>query len=306
MIDVILSKAYSHAMSTKPSPLGRGLDALLGANSSSTSLPQTFIQKISLTSLRPCTFQPRKNFSAETLEELATSIRAQGVLQPLLVRRQGDHYEIIAGERRWRAAQLADLKEVPVIVRSSSDHELLELALVENLQRQDLNSIEEAEGYAQLQTQYGLTQDQIAQKVGKARASVANALRLLELEPSVKKSLSQNLISTGHAKVLLSIKEPALQRKWAERVTRENLSVRQLEILIQNPGKTKSSHVRVSKKTFSLANNFRDLEAQLRQHLATNVRIVQSSDNQKGRIEIDYYNADDLTRLLDLIGFKAN
>ena len=294
-------------MSTKPiGPLGRGLDALLGANSSQSSPLQTTIQKVSLSQLHPCSFQPRKNFSPESLEELAASIRVQGILQPLLVRRQGDHYEIIAGERRWRAAQLAELKEVPVIVRSSSDHELLELALIENLQRQDLNSIEEAEGYAQLQTQYRLTQDQIAQKVGKARASVANALRLLELEPSVKKLLSENSISTGHAKVLLGMKESALQKKWAERVTRENLSVRQLETLIQGLGKTKSSRARSSSKKFSSLSEFRDLEAKLRQHLTTNVRIIQSPEKQKGRIEIDYYNADDLMRLLDLIGFKSN
>jgi ParB family chromosome partitioning protein len=298
-------------MSTKPAgPLGRGLDALLSTNAAprpSLPSPDT-VQKVSLTLLKPCPFQPRKNFSPESLEELAASIRSQGILQPLLVRRQENHYEIIAGERRWRAAQLAQLQEIPVIVRSPNDAELLEIALIENLQRQDLNSIEEAEGYYQLQTQYQLTQDQIAQKVGKARASIANALRLLDLEPSVKKMVAQNLLSPGHAKVLLGIKEAPLQRQAAERIIKENLSVRQAELLIQDLGKSKRSRRRASSSTLSSQPAYlRDLETRLRQHLTTNVRLFENPDKKgKGRIEIDYYNADDLTRLLDLIGLKIN
>ncbi|MEZ5404741.1 MAG: ParB/RepB/Spo0J family partition protein [Verrucomicrobiia bacterium] len=299
-------------MSTQPAkssgPLGRGLDALLNANSNPVrALPsQDTVQKISHHLLQPCPFQPRKNFSTESLEELAASIRTQGILQPLLVRRKGDHYEIIAGERRWRAAQLAQLQEIPVIVRSPNDEELLEIALIENLQRQDLNAIEEAEGNAQLQAQYDLTQDQIAQKVGKARASVANALRLLELESGVKNFVAQNLLSPGHAKVLLGVKEASLQRQIADRIIKENLSVRQVEILIQGLGKTKRSRARSGGSlAFSQPAYLRDLEARLRQHLTTNVRIVQHPDKKgKGRVELDYYNADDLTRLLELIGLK--
>lgn len=298
-------------MPTKPAgPLGRGLDALLSTNTAPRpSLPSSdTVQKISLTLLKPCPFQPRKNFSPESLEELAASIRTQGILQPLLVRKQEDHYEIIAGERRWRAAQLAQLQEIPVIVRSPNDEELLEIALVENLQRQDLNSIEEAEGYYQLQTQHNLTQDQIAQKVGKARASIANALRLLDLAPNVKKMVAQNLLSFGHAKVLLGIKEAPLQQQVAERIIKENLSVRQAELLIQDLGKSKRSRRRASSSTLSFQPAYlRDLETRLRQHLTTNVRLFENPEKKgKGRIEIDYYNADDLTRLLDLIGLKIN
>lgn len=292
-------------MSTKP--LGRGLNALLGNNIPAPTW-QDSVQKIALTQLRPCPFQPRKHFPPESLKELAASISSQGILQPLLVRRQGNHYEIIAGERRWRAAQLAGLQEIPAILRPTTDGELLELALIENLQRQDLNPIEEAEGYYQLQIQHQLTQDQIAQKIGKARASVANALRLLELEPTVKQLVSQTLLSTGHAKVLLGVKEAPLQKKLAERVTKENLSVRQTEALIQELGKSKVSRTRSSKSvTSSQPVYLHDIETRLRQHLTTQVKLFQYPDKKgKGRIEIDYYNADDLTRLLELIGLKSN
>lgn len=294
-------------MSTKP--LGRGLSALLGDNTPSPTSQDT-VQKIALTQLQPCPFQPRKHFSNESLEELAASIRAQGILQPLLVRRQGDRYEIIAGERRWRAAQLAQLQEIPVIFHSISDGELIELALIENLQRQDLNPIEEAEGYHQLQNQYHLTQDQIAQKVGKARASIANALRLLELEPTVKQLVSQTLLSAGHAKVLLGVKEAPLQKQLAQQAVKEKLSVRQIEILIQELVKSKTSKTRRSHSLKSISSKpayLHDIETRLRQHLTTNVRLFQNPNKQgKGHIEIDYYNADDLTRLLDLIGLKSN
>ena len=292
-------------MSTKP--LGRGLNALLGNNTPSTA-SQEVVQKIALTKIQPCPFQPRKHFSNESLEELAASIRVQGVLQPLLVRRQEDHYEIIAGERRWRAAQLAGLQEIPVILHSINDGELIELALIENLQRQDLNPIEEAEGYYQLQTHHQLTQDQIAQKVGKARASVANALRLLELDSTVKQLVSQNILSSGHAKVLLGIKEATLQKQLAQRAVKEALSVRQMEALVQELGKSKPKKTRFLKSAPSSKPAYlHDIESRLRQYLTTNVRLLQNPDKKgKGRIEIDYYNADDLTRLLELIGLKNN
>jgi ParB family chromosome partitioning protein len=242
--------------------LGRGLGALLGGSPpagqpaaptptepAAAVDPRERVQKVALDRVRPCSFQPRKKFSEETLRELADSIREQGIVQPLIVRERGGFFELIAGERRWRASQLLGLAEVPVIVREADDRAVLELALIENLQRENLNPIEEAHGYSQLIQQFQLKQEEVATKVGKSRAVVANALRLLNLVPAIQDAIRDGLLSVGHAKVILGLENDKLQKSAAERILREGLNVRQTEALVarlqsrgaaaKNPGAAK-------------------------------------------------------------------
>ena len=229
--------------------LGRGLGALLGDSPIATppipapisttapgagpaTDPRERVQRVALDRIRPCPLQPRKDFSPETLRELADSIKEQGIVQPLIVRERDGHLELIAGERRWRAAQLLGLAEVPVILRQADDRAVLELALIENLQRENLNPIEEAHGYAQLTEQFQLKQEEVATKVGKSRAAVANALRLLKLPPSLQASIREGRLSVGHAKVILGLASEQHQRLAAERILKEGLNVRQTEALV--------------------------------------------------------------------------
>src|SRR5881392_911983 len=216
--------------------LGKGLGALIGTPSVATR-PDAIesgerIHQVNLANIVPSALQPRKDFGAEALQELIDSIRQHGIIQPLIIRQMGARFELIAGERRWRAAQEAGLTQVPAIVRSASDVEVLELSLIENLQRADLNPVEEAQGYARLANEFGMRQENIALKVGRSRAAVANAIRLLDLHPQVQIWLAQNLLSVGHAKVLLGIKEAEEQLKVAETILRRNASVRQTERLV--------------------------------------------------------------------------
>src|SRR5438105_15363936 len=225
--------------------LGRGLGALLGGTTRPATAPTEApgtqpahvppgerVERVPLNRIHPCPFQPRKAFSAETLRELADSIKEQGIVQPLIVRERNGHLELIAGERRWRAAQLLGLKEVPVILRKAEDRAVLELALIENLQREDLNPIEEAQGYAQLIERFQLTQEEVATKVGKSRTVVANALRLLKLAPAIQDHIRQGELSVGHAKVILGLAGENLQKLSAERILKEGLNVRQTEVLV--------------------------------------------------------------------------
>src|SRR5215470_17454506 len=229
--------------------LGRGLGALLGGSPIAKPsnpvpipnpaqqpiaqpLPGERVQHVALDRIRACPFQPRKEFSAEALRELADSIKEQGIVQPLIVREQNGHLELIAGERRWRAAQLLGLAEVPVIVREADDRAVLELALIENLQRENLNPMEEAQGYAQLIQQFQLKQEEVASKVGKSRAAVANALRLLKLAPMIQDYVRQGRVSVGHAKVILALPSDQEQKLAAERVIKDGLNVRQTEGLV--------------------------------------------------------------------------
>jgi ParB family chromosome partitioning protein len=258
------------------------------------------VQRVPLTSVQPCRFQPRKEFTPEALQELADSIREQGIIQPLIVRPQGDRYELIAGERRWRAAQEAGLEEVPVIIRSASDRDVLELSLIENLQRADLNPIEEAQGYARLAGEFGMRQEEIAQKVGRSRAAVANAMRLLDLHAQVQTWLTQDLISVGHAKVLLALKAPEEQLAVAETVLRRSATVRATERLVARQlGQAKPRHRRPSSVSVN-ANAIEHLQSRLQEHLGT--RVVLHHGEKQGRIEIEYYGADDLQRIMQLIG----
>jgi ParB family chromosome partitioning protein len=287
------------------SGLGKGLGALIGSRP--TPVPEDVdpgekVHKVLITSVVPSPLQPRKNFAPEALQELIDSIRQHGIIQPLIVRRlNGGTHELIAGERRWRAAQEVGLSEVPVIVRSASDLEVLELSLIENLQRTDLNPIEEAQGYARLRDEFGMKQEQIAVKVGRSRAAVANALRLLDLHPQIQTWVGQDVVSVGHAKVLLGVKTLEEQLKLAETILRRNASVRQTERLVARFlggwKKRRRSQVVVSSAAIG------DLQDKLRQHFGTNVTIHHTP--KRGRIEIEYYGDDDLQRILNIVGLNS-
>jgi ParB family chromosome partitioning protein len=261
------------------------------------------VQRTALNRIRPCPLQPRKDFSAESLRELADSIREQGIVQPLIVREKDGHLELIAGERRWRAAQLLGLAEVPVIVREADDRAVLEMALIENLQRENLNAIEEAQGYAQLVNQFQLTQEEAAAKVGKSRAVVANALRLLKLPQSVQNYLREGRLSVGHAKVLLSLATDKEQQLAAERVIKEGLNVRQTEGLVARMhtrgagrGGAKPGPVTPLPADAHVA----DLENRLRERLGTKVQL--RYDKGKGAVEITFYSDQELERILQVMG----
>jgi ParB family chromosome partitioning protein len=288
------------------SGLGKGLGALIGSRPAPVQAdidPGETVHKVRLTSVVPSPLQPRKNFSPEALQELIDSIRQHGIIQPLIVRRlNGGTHELIAGERRWRAAQEVGLSEVPVIVRSASDLEVLELSLIENLQRTDLNPIEEAQGYARLRDEFGMKQEEVAQRVGRSRAAVANALRLLDLHPQVQTWVGQDVVSVGHAKVLLGVKAPEEQLKLAETILRRNASVRQTERLVARFlggwKRRRRSQVVVSSAAIG------DLQDRLRQHFGTNVTIHHTP--KRGRIEIEYYGDDDLQRILNIVGLNSS
>jgi ParB family chromosome partitioning protein len=247
--------------------------------------------------------QPRKDFERDALQELIDSIRQHGIIQPLIVRQAGARFELIAGERRWRAAQELGLPTVPAIVRTASDLQVLELSLIENLQRADLNPIEEAQGYARLANEFGMRQEDIAVKVGRSRAAVANALRLLDLHPQVQVWLAQNLLSVGHAKVLLALKQPQEQLLSAETVLRRNATVRYTERLVARQlgivrGRRRSRRAAADVNTTATA--VEDLQNRLQQHLATHVTIHHG--DRRGRIEIEYYGPDDLQRVVTALG----
>lgn len=297
-------------MAAKHIGLGRGLDALIKDTPAPAPAPAApadapGILRVPLERIRQSPWQPRREFPAESLEELAHSIRERGVIQPLLVRQSGEFYELIAGERRWRAAQNAELRELPVIVMDVTDRDALELALVENLQREDLNTIEEAEGYRLLMERFGMTQEHIAQRVGRARATVANALRLLGLPDAVKRMIAEKQLSPGHAKVLLGLEIPREQELLADRCVQEQLSVRTLERIVtrvrRGPRKRRGAADAIPES------HLQYLHDRLHQRLGTSVRIVPgralaNGKHTRGRIEIDFYSNEELDRLLDLLG----
>jgi ParB family chromosome partitioning protein len=305
--------------------LGRGLGALLGGSPVAkapvpTAVPTAFqsqpaipapdsrdhVQRVALHRIVPCPFQPRKAFSAESLQELADSIKEQGIVQPLIVREHNGHMELIAGERRWRAAQIAGLVEVPVIVRQADDRAVLELALIENLQRENLNPIEEAQGYAQLVEQFQLTQEIVASKVGKSRAVVANALRLLKLAPDIQGYLRDGRLSVGHAKVILSLAGEKQQHQAAARILKEGLNVRQTEVLVahlQSQEKTlliKTAAAPPQNRDTHVAN----LENKLREHLGTKVNLRYAQG--KGVLEISFFSDAELERILQILGLNLD
>lgn len=281
---------------TKETGLGRGLNALLGSpgiqdqGDGAVSLP--------ISQVEPGLNQPRKRFDPETLAELADSIRIHGIIQPLTVRRLSTgYYQIIAGERRWRAAKDAGLREVPVVIIEADDKKVMEIGLIENLQREDLNPVEEAQGYQTLMEEYGLTQEQVAQQMGKSRPAITNTLRLLALPDEVLALMEEGTLSAGHARAILGAPSPALQKEAAARVVKEQLSVRQTEALIKTLQKEKKEKPKEAAPDLSLY--LGELEKDLAGRLGRKVKIAHKG--KKGRIELEYYSEQDLETLLELL-----
>jgi ParB family transcriptional regulator, chromosome partitioning protein len=303
--------------------LGRGLGALLGGLSSTRTAAEPAIsavvdptasgaervQRVSLQQITPCPLQPRKDFSEEALRELADSIKEQGIVQPLIVRPKNDYFELIAGERRWRAARMIGLAEVPVIVREADDRSVLELALIENLQRENLNALEEALGYQQLMEQFQLTQELVAGKVGKSRAAVANALRLLKLPKDVQGYVRDGRLSVGHAKVILGLSRGEEQDMAAARVLKDGLNVRQTEEFVAHlQARTQSSSVagapNGNAQAYVRDAHVADLEQRLQERFGTKVQLRYRQG--KGSVEIKFFNDDDLERVLQIVGVSVD
>ena len=312
-------------MAAKRGGLGKGLDSLIPQNKNvqaseksaakkadkpvvKTEIVEKVVEKIvekvvheeqmiKLNKIEPNREQPRKNFDEDALVELADSIKQFGVIQPLIVQKKDDYYEIIAGERRWRAAKLAGLKEVPVIVKEFTEQEAVEIALIENIQRENLNPIEEAQAYKRLLTEFNLKQDEVAERVSKSRTAVTNSMRLLKLDEKIQQMVVDEMISTGHARALLAIEDKEEQLTLASRIFDEKLSVRDVENIIRlmkNPKPKKEKPV--------LVNDFiyRDLEEKMKSVIGTKVIINQKTKN-KGKIEIEYYSNEELEHIFDLL-----
>jgi ParB family chromosome partitioning protein len=290
--------------------LGRGLSALIPQAAPPPSAaaaavvvaepappPKNGVLKLPIEAIQRDTLQPRRHFDEEKLRELTESIKVQGLLQPVLVRKDGEGYKLIAGERRWRASQAAGLHEIPAIVREVSAVEAFELALVENLQRADLNPMEEAEGYHRLVEEFGLTQEQVSQRVGKERSTVANALRLLGLPPEVKLLVAEGSLSAGHARALLGVPRLPEMTELAQQVAARKLSVRDTEKLVQQAKGTKAKD---SGKPQKLSPQVKALTEELQRLLGTKVRLVEKGSG-KGTIEVDYFSYDDLDRILKVL-----
>jgi ParB family transcriptional regulator, chromosome partitioning protein len=293
------------------SGLGKGLGALIGTPKTPVRADAVEsgerVHQIDLANIVPSALQPRKDFAREALQELVDSIRQHGIIQPLIVRQIGARFELIAGERRWRAAQEAGLTQAPVIIRSAGDMEVLELSLIENLQRADLNPIEEAQGYARLASEFRMRQEDIALKVGRSRAAVANAMRLLDLHPQVQIWLAQDLVSVGHAKVLLALKIPEEQLLAAETVLRRNATVRSTERLVARQlgiGRSRRRSRRAGSEQAVSSAAVEELQNRLQEHLATHVTIHHGE--KRGRIEIEYYGNDDLQRIVTALGLTPS
>jgi ParB family transcriptional regulator, chromosome partitioning protein len=279
--------------------LGRGLSSLLGDDNSETSSSGSAFE-IDIDLIEPNSEQPRTRFAEEALEELTQSIRANGIVQPIVVRKMGARYQIVAGERRWRAAQRAGLKKVPAAVKDVSDEKLLELALIENIQRHDLNPVEEARAYRKLIDTIGLTQEQVAERVGKSRNIVATSMRILRLSENILKLIEEEKISTGHARALLLVDDRAAQRSLAKTIIEMRLSVREAEKAANRVARG----IKEPEKKLPLAAtdpNVRAAEVKLQRHLGSNVTIKPIRGNKAGRVEIEYYTAADLNRIYDLI-----
>jgi ParB family chromosome partitioning protein len=279
--------------------LGRGLGALLSAEGAATATEDTSEVPIDL--IDPSSLQPRSIFDDAKLDELARSIIANGVVQPLLLRRKGNRFELIAGERRWRAAQRAGLSKVPAVLRDVSDEKVLEIALIENIQREDLNPIEEAGAYKKLIDTLGLTQEMVAERVGRDRSYITNYLRLLRLPGDLQELLQVGRLSTGHARTLLGVDDVDIQRRIARKIIEQDLSVRATERLVRLTSEARSAGVKVPQKQREGDANVRAAESKLRRHFGTQVRIVQSPGAEAGKIELEFYNQGDLQRLYKLL-----
>ena len=283
----------------KKSGLGKGLGAILSDKYDSQAIEladNSQVVELRIVDVEPNKDQPRKEFDKEKLDELADSISKHGVIQPIIVAKKDDIYQIVAGERRWRASKQAGLKKIPAIIRNYDEIKIMEVALIENLQREDLNPVEEALGYKFLMEKFSLTQDKISDRVGKSRSAVANSLRLLNLSETVLDMLEKGEISVGHAKVILSITNKNEQIQVAELIVEKKLSVRETETLVKNKGKTKKAAPKISSEV-KLA--IKDMENSFSKSLGTKVKIKES--NGKGKIEIAYYSHDEFERIAELL-----
>ncbi len=293
-------------MAVKKKGLGKGLDSLIpdnkpvkssAQNSVSPEEQKSGVQMMKINNVEPNREQPRKKFEEDALLELADSIKQVGIISPLIVQKRKDYYEIIAGERRWRAAKIAGLKEVPVIVKEYTEREIVEISLIENIQRENLNPIEEAMAYKRLLEEFNLKQDEVAERVSKSRTAVTNSMRLLKLDDRVQQMIIDDMISTGHARALLAIDDKEQQYELANQIFDEKLSVRETEKLvkeIKNPKKIKE------KKKIENVFIYKDIENKLKEIMGTKVSIS-SKGNGKGKIEIEYYSDEELERMFDMI-----
>ena len=297
-------------MVAKKSGLGKGLDALIPAGNKKTVVKKNsepvIIEKIvekkgvetlKITEVEPNREQPRKNFDEDALLELADSIKQYGVIQPLIVQKKADHYEIIAGERRWRAAKMAGEKEIPVIIKDYTDQQVMEISLIENIQREDLNPIEEAMAYKNLMEEFHLKQDEIAEKVSKSRTAVTNSMRLLKLDKRVQQMMIDDMISAGHARTLITIEDPDAQNNIATKIFDEKLSVRETEKLVKLLQKPEVKKEKVEKVNSFI---YKDIEEKMKAILGTKVTVDHKSNN-KGKISIEYYSNEELERILYLL-----
>ena len=284
--------------------LGKGLDTLIpkgvvvsdkptAKENTNAAKPDQYVK---ITKVEPNRNQPRKRFDEDELQELSDSIKLHGVLFPILVVDRGDYYQIVAGERRWRAAKMAGLKEVPVIIREYTEKEIAVISLIENTQRSDLNPIEEAKAYKALIEEHKLKQDELAEEVSKSRTAITNSMRLLKLSPNVQDMIIEEMISAGHARALLSIEDPDEQYELAQRVMDEKLSVRDIEKIVKAKNKPKIE----KKKNEKQEALYHDIEEKLKASIGTKVTITAKGDNA-GKIEIDFYNQDDLQKILDML-----
>ena len=288
--------------------LGKGLDSMIPKKiskepmkSSSKEVSKENMSRetmIKITDIEPNREQPRRKFNEDSLQELADSIKQYGVLQALLLQKKGKSYEIIAGERRWRAARMAGLKEVPAIVKDYSSQEVIEIALIENIQREDLNPIEEAMAYQKLISEYKLKQDELAERISKSRTAITNSMRLLKLCPKVQEMLIEEMISSGHARALIPIEDAKEQEVVAQKVFDEKMSVRETEALVRKLQKEPKEPK--EKKTDKMELFYKDLEEKIKNVMGTKVSI-QKKSKKKGKIEIEYYSPEDLERIIELL-----
>ena len=288
---------------------GLGLNALINtemeeikASKKETKKAEEAVLELDLDMIEPNRKQPRKYFDENALEELAASLKSYGMIQPIVVKKSGDYYEIIAGERRWRAAKIAGLTKVPVVIKKWEEGEAFEAALVENLQREDLNPMEEAESYQRLQEEFGMSQEKIAEKVGKSRSAVTNSLRLLQLDPRVRALVVENKVTAGHARTLLPVTDGDDQFELAEMIIEEGLSVRAVEAMVKaylaKAEKPAEKEEELSKED---AREYRAIEDDLKSFFSTKVKVKPLGKRNKGKIEIEYYSDEDLERLLALL-----
>lgn len=279
--------------------LGRGLSALLGEETKNSS-GEEFLE-IELDLIEPNAEQPRTRFTEENLESLAQSIRANGIIQPILLRRKGSRFEIVAGERRWRAAQRAGLQKIPSVIKDISDEKLLEIALVENIQRQELNAIEEAKAYRKLIDTIGLTQEMVAERVGKGRTVITTFLRLLKLPDDIQNLVAEEKISAGHARALLMTDDSDIQRRVARSIIEMSLSVRETEKAIKRLNRGEAQTIEKQPVKAILDANGKSAETKLKRYFGTNVRILPNGKGTGGKIEMEYYGETDLNRIYDLM-----